>query len=71
MPAKKMDSKEQKLLPLAFEIGWTIALPLVGLALLGRWADKVFQASPIFLLTGTLLAITISTIIVVNKIPKF
>jgi len=63
-------NKEQKLLPLAFEVGWTIALPLVGLALLGRWADKIFQASPLFLLTGTLLAITISTIIIIKKVQK-
>ncbi|MFA6272964.1 MAG: AtpZ/AtpI family protein [Candidatus Paceibacterota bacterium] len=63
-------SKEQKLLPLAFEVGWTIALPLVGLALLGRWADKIFHASPIFLLTGSLLAIIISTIIILKKVQK-
>ncbi|KKT73951.1 MAG: hypothetical protein UW71_C0039G0013 [Parcubacteria group bacterium GW2011_GWB1_44_7] len=60
-------NKGQKLLPLAFEVGWTIALPLVGLALLGRWLDKIFQANPIFFLTGTILAITISTIIVIKK----
>ena len=65
-----MENEEQKLLPLAFEVGWTIALPLVGLALLGRWLDKIFQASPLFLLTGSLLAITISIIIIVKKIPN-
>ena len=65
-----MENEEQKLLPLAFEVGWTIALPLVGLALLGRWLDKIFQASPLFLLTGSRLAITISIIIIVMKIPN-
>ncbi|HEY4496290.1 MAG TPA: AtpZ/AtpI family protein [Candidatus Paceibacterota bacterium] len=65
-----MENKEQKLLPLAFEVGWTIALPLVGLALLGRWLDKMFQASPLFLLTGSLLAIIISTVIIIKKVKK-
>lgn len=66
-----MEKEEQKLLPLAFEIGWTIALPLVGLALLGRWADKIFQTSPLFLLTGTVLAIMISSIVVIKKTARF
>lgn len=59
-----------KLLPVALEVGGTIAIPLVFLALVGRYADKTFGTSPFLLLTGMLLAITISTVFIYKKVSK-
>lgn len=51
----------------AWEMGYTLALPLVLLALGGRLLDKWLQTSPIFLLIGILLSIGISSILVAYK----
>lgn len=56
---------------LAWEMGYTIAIPLVAFALLGRFADKYFDSSPLFLLIGMLLAIAASTVILMRKMKKF
>lgn len=55
---------------LALNLGYIIALPLVALALLGRFLDKKFSASPIFLLLAILLAIAISGALVFRKTKK-
>lgn len=52
---------------LAWELGYTIAIPLVVLALLGRLADKWFGTGPWLFLTGMILSIVISSILVVKK----
>jgi F0F1-type ATP synthase assembly protein I len=54
-------------LGLAWELGYTIAVPLVGLALLGRFADKWLNTGPWLFLTGVILSIAISSILVVKK----
>ncbi len=54
-------------LSLAWELGYTIAIPLVVLALAGRLADKVFFTSPWLLLGGVLFSIVISTWLVYKK----
>lgn len=54
-------------LSLAWQLGYSIAIPLVVLALLGRFIDKRFGTSPWFLLTGVLLSLVISTISVYKK----
>ena len=41
-------------------IGLAVVIPLVGLALLGRYIDNIYQSSPKFLVAG----IVLSTIIV-------
>ena len=56
------------LLNLAFEIGYTIALPLVFFALLGRFADKFFGTAPWLLLLGILLALLSSGILIYKKV---
>ncbi|KKS65614.1 MAG: hypothetical protein UV36_C0047G0002 [Parcubacteria group bacterium GW2011_GWC2_42_6] len=65
----KQDNKEKSFsaLSLAWSLGWYIALPLVILALAGRWADKKFDTSPWFLLIGAMLAIGISSFLVFKK----
>lgn len=54
-------------LGLAWQLGYTIAVPLVVLALAGRLADRNFGTSPWLLLVGIVLSIAISTLLVVRK----
>ena len=53
---------------LSLQLGFTIALPLVVLAIGGRILDKKFQTSPLFLILGLLSALIISTILLYQKI---
>lgn len=57
-------------LSLAFELGYTIAVPLVVLALTGRLLDSRYQTSPWFLLAGILLSIVVSSWLVYKKTLK-
>lgn len=57
-------------LGLAWELGYTIAVPLVALALVGRLLDKYWGTSPWMLLIGVLLSIVISSVLVVRKTQK-
>lgn len=57
-------------LSLAWNLGYTIAIPIVVLALGGRFLDKRFDTSPLFLLLGVLLSIIISTLGVYRKVKK-
>lgn len=54
-------------LSLAWELGYTIAIPLVALALVGRFADKWLGTSPWLLLVGVFLSIMITTWLVYRK----
>jgi len=54
-------------LSLAWELGYSIAIPLVLLALLGRFIDKKFGTSPWFLLIGVIFSLIISTVLVYKK----
>ncbi len=57
-------------LALAWELGYTIAIPLVALALGGRFLDKNFDTSPIFLLVGIFVSILISSFLIYRKTKK-
>jgi F0F1-type ATP synthase assembly protein I len=67
--------KEQKSNPdsswsaisLAWELGYSIAIPLVALALVGRFLDKKLGTSPWIFLAGILVAITLSSWLVYKK----
>lgn len=63
---KKKD-KEFSALGLAWELGYTIAVPLVALALAGRWLDKKLGTSPWLLLAGILVSIAFSSWAVYKK----
>lgn len=73
-PEKDTSKEEQESpfrpLALAWELGYTIAVPLVALALGGRFLDKSFDTSPIFLLIGIFVSIFISTFLVYWKTKK-
>jgi len=51
------------------QIGFAVALPLVGLGLLGRYLDRQYQSSPKIFLLGILLAAILS-FLYLRKIVK-
>ena len=55
---------------LSLQIGFTISIPLVVLAFVGRMLDKKFDSSPFLLLVGIFLAFLISMTIILFKIKK-
>lgn len=54
-------------LGLAWELGYTIAVPLVILALGGRYLDKKLGTAPWLLLAGILISIVVSSWAVYKK----
>lgn len=52
---------------LAWELGYMISIPLVALALGGRFLDKLWGTEPFLLLGGVCLAILISSYMVYKK----
>jgi hypothetical protein len=56
---------------LAFELGYIIALPLVGLALLGKHFDAKFGTEPALTLGGIALAIVVTTVWLTRKFKKY
>lgn len=57
-------------LGLAWELGYSIAIPLVLFALGGRYLDKKLGTSPWLLLGGMGLAIIFTTIFLVRKFSR-
>ncbi|MFC1663455.1 AtpZ/AtpI family protein [Patescibacteria group bacterium] len=57
-------------LNIAWEMGYTIVVPLVLLALGGRLLDKQLNTSPWLLLTGIIVSLVISSIGLVWKFNK-
>lgn len=55
---------------LTFKFGYTIALPLIALALAGRFLDKKFDSSPILFLTGIVLSLVVSSIMLLVKVKR-
>ena len=68
---EKLKIPEIPLMSLSLEIGFTIAIPIVALALLGRMADKYFDTTPLLLLAGILLSIFISIFLIYRKVRKY
>ncbi len=59
--------KQFHALGIALEMGYLIALPLVGFALAGVFLDTALNTKPLILLLGMVLAIAISTVLVYRK----
>ncbi|MBI5135287.1 AtpZ/AtpI family protein [Candidatus Uhrbacteria bacterium] len=57
-------------LGLAWDLGYVIAIPLVALALLGRWLDKQWGSSPLMLLVGVAAAFVITSIWLAMKMKE-
>lgn len=54
-------------LSLLGQLGYVIAIPLVILAMIGRFIDNRYHTSPWFLIAGMFLALIISTFWVYKK----
>jgi ATP synthase protein I len=67
MAEKEIKNDSWSALGFAWELGYSIAVPLVVFALAGRLLDKKLGTSPWLLLFGLLLAITSSSYIVYKK----
>lgn len=72
MPGKKpiKNTSSFSALSLAWELGYLITIPLIVFALSGRWLDKHFNTSPIFLLIGLFFSLLITSIFVYQKTIK-
>ena len=73
-PQKPVDPNinKWKLVNLAMELGYIIALPLLVLALAGKWLDmKLDNHIPWFTLLGIVLAITATTIWLTKKLKQY
>ena len=57
-------------LGLAWELGYTIAIPIVVFALVGRFADTYFDTSPLLLLLGIFISIILTSWLVYKKTVK-
>ncbi len=70
----KKEQKEKSLfwqaVSLVFQFGYTITVPLILFALLGRLLDKILNSSPILFLTAIVFSIVISSILLFIKIKK-
>lgn len=64
------NDKSWSALSLAWELGYTIAIPIVIFALLGRFLDKKLGTSPFLLLAGIFLSLIITTIGITKKTMK-
>jgi F0F1-type ATP synthase assembly protein I len=69
-PVKDNGLSGWEALGFAWEMGYTMAIPLVALALGGRYLDRYLDTSPAFLLTGILISIIISSVLVGYKAMK-
>lgn len=71
---KEKDKKERVIflqtLSLAWELGYIIAIPLVILVAGGLFLDDKYDTSPIFLISGILLSILVSGILVFKKAKR-
>ncbi|KKU93886.1 MAG: hypothetical protein UY26_C0003G0034 [Candidatus Jorgensenbacteria bacterium GW2011_GWA1_48_13] len=57
-------------LALAWELGYTIAIPIVVMALGGRFLDRYFGTGPILLLVGIFVSVLLTSFLVYRKTKK-
>ncbi|MBI4250483.1 AtpZ/AtpI family protein [Candidatus Uhrbacteria bacterium] len=66
-PPNQSSGSVLAMLGIVWTIGFMVAVPLVGFALLGRYADKAFNSSPLFFLSGVVVSIIVSSILIFRK----
>lgn len=64
---QKNEEKPWSAVGLAWQLGYTIAIPIVIFALAGRYLDKKLGTAPWLLLLGILVSIAISSWAVYKK----
>lgn len=72
-PKKEINTPEtaftmQKMVGLAAEFGFVIALPLVLLGLGGKWLDSHYHTNKAFALVGILLALVLSSTVLGRRL---
>ena len=63
-------SKELNLWALSGEIGWKLAVPIVVLVIAGAKLDKAYHSTPLFIVVGIGLSLTVSVILIARMIAK-
>ena len=63
----KTPDKQFSALGLAWNLGYTIAVPIVVFALTGRFLDRKMGTTPWLLLAGILISIAVSSWLVYKK----
>lgn len=66
---KQQKSPLQQALAIGWELGYSIAIPIVLFALSGRFLDRHYGTSPLFLLIGVLISL-VSTSLWLMRIAK-
>ena len=73
LPSKEVGKKtgfDFNAYSLVFEVGYTVAIPLVLFALVGRYTDRMFDTGPWLLLLGIVVSIFVSSFLVYRKVSK-
>ena len=69
--ANKLDNqKPWSALGFAWELGYSIVIPIVIFALAGRLLDKKLDTAPWLLILGILISIIVTTVLVYQKTIK-
>ncbi len=73
MEIKKNNEKSGlfEALTLAYELGYMIAIPLLGFGILGRFLDTKFGSSPLLFLCGLFFSVVATTIWLCVKLSVF
>lgn len=61
------NNKSWSAIKFAWELGYSIIVPLVVFALAGRFLDKKLETTPWFLLSGILISIIVTSFVVYKK----
>ncbi|MFA4818065.1 MAG: AtpZ/AtpI family protein [Parcubacteria group bacterium] len=64
------NEKPWSALGFAWQLGYSIVIPIVVFALIGRLLDKKLDTSPWLLLLGILISIIMTTVLVYQKTIK-
>lgn len=59
-----------ELISFAFEIGYTISVPIIILVLGGRLLDKAFATAPLFMIIGLLISVFSTGYIIYKKTKR-
>lgn len=70
-PQNPKDLNKWRLVNLGFELGFVIALPLLGFSLLGKWLDNRFGTTPWITLAGILFAIVTTTVWLTRRLKEY
>ena len=59
--SKDKDSINFTAVDLAWDLGFTVIIPIIAFILLGRYLDEKFNTAPVFILIGIILGVFLSS----------